>query len=103
VRGFVCNLRLSVWRQANEQSREKVAQLQNALDTRIVVEQAKGYLSGRHGISSEEAFSALRSQARRQRRTVHELARSVLAGELLSDLPDAAADVGVPGHRGRPT
>lgn len=103
VRGFICNLRLNAWRPAHEEAQEKVAQLQNALDTRIVVEQAKGYLVGRYGISSEEAFSALRSQARRQRRTVHELARSVLAGELLSDLDEASVDAGVPGHRGRPT
>jgi len=103
VRGFVCNLRLSVWRDAHEQAQEKVAQLQTALDTRIVVEQAKGYLAGRHSISSEAAFEMLRSQARRQRRTVHELARAVLAGELLTGLEGALADEGVPGHRGRVT
>jgi PAS domain S-box-containing protein len=88
VRGFVCNLRLSVWREAHERAQEKVAQLQNALDTRVVVEQAKGYLMARTGISLEDAFQALRSQARRQRRTVRELAGSVLAGELLGEPPE---------------
>jgi PAS domain S-box-containing protein len=89
VRGVVCNLRLSVWRRAHEQAVEKASQLQHALDTRVVVEQAKGFLAGRHGVSPEDAFDILRAQARRQRRTVHELARSVLAGELLAELEGA--------------
>ena len=103
VRGFVCNLRLSIWRPARARAEEKVTQLQNALDTRIVVEQAKGYLVGRHGISSDSAFTALRAQARSQRRTVQELARAVLAGEVVEGLEVAVTDEGAPGHPGRAT
>jgi PAS domain S-box-containing protein len=101
VRGVVCNLRLSVWRAAHVQAQEKVAQLQNALDTRIVVEQAKGYLVSRHGITPDAAFQALRAQARRQRRTVHELAGAVMTGERLGDLEADPAEEAVPGHQGR--
>jgi PAS domain S-box-containing protein len=104
VRGFVCNLRLSAWREALDQAQEKVTQLQTALDTRLVVEQAKGYLVSRHEITPDEAFQALRAQARRQRRSVQELARSVLAGELLGELEAAArVERDVPGHPARST
>ncbi len=89
VRGFVANLRLSTWRPAQEHAEEKVAQLQTALDSRLLVEQAKGFLAGRHGVSPEYAFAMLRAQARRQQRTVQELARAVLGGESLSDLEGA--------------
>ncbi len=89
VRGFVWNLRLSIWRTAHEQAEAKVAQLQTALDSRLVVEQAKGFLAGRHGISPESAFAMLRAQARRQQRTVRELAGAVLAGEPLVDVESA--------------
>lgn len=86
VRGVVCNLRLSVSRPAQERAEEKVSQLQTALESRLLVEQAKGFLAGRYDISPESGFATLRGQARRQQRTVQELARSVLAGELLDDL-----------------
>jgi plasmid stability protein len=68
------------------------------------VEQAKGYLVSRHEITPDEAFQALRAQARRQRRSVQELARSVLAGELLGELEAAArVERDVPGHPARST
>lgn len=57
-------------------------QLQQALDTRVLLEQAKGALSERHGISVEEAFERIRSHARTNRTKVQEVARQVLTGEL---------------------
>ena len=39
-------------------------QLQNALNTRIVIEQAKGAVAQARGISVDEAFTAIRSYAR---------------------------------------
>jgi AmiR/NasT family two-component response regulator len=65
------------------------------------VEQAKGYLVSRHEITPDEAFQALRAQARRQRRTVHELAGAVMTGERLGDLEADPAEEAVPGHQGR--
>ncbi|HEX7353562.1 MAG TPA: GAF and ANTAR domain-containing protein [Mycobacteriales bacterium] len=55
-------------------------QLQTALDSRVVIEQAKGVLAERHGISLEQAFEQLRTEARRSRRKVGELAREITAG-----------------------
>ena len=50
----------------HEETSELADQLQNALDTRVIIEQAKGMLSERHGESLEEAFDRLRRHARSQ-------------------------------------
>jgi GAF domain-containing protein len=55
------------------------AELQAALDSRVVIEQAKGVLVGRHGLTTREAFERLRSQARDQRRPLPEVARAVVS------------------------
>ena len=47
VRGVVCNLRLSLRRTAQEEAETRVAQLETALETRVIIEQAKGFLAGR--------------------------------------------------------
>jgi GAF domain-containing protein len=57
-------------------------QLQRALDSRVVIEQAKGVISTRHEISIGEAFDVLRNHARRQRRPLREVAAEVVAGTL---------------------
>jgi ANTAR domain-containing protein len=57
---------------------ERNAQLQTALSSRIVIEQAKGILSARLGIGVEAAFTALRSGARANRMKLRELARRVV-------------------------
>jgi AmiR/NasT family two-component response regulator len=59
-------------------SLQQRAQLENALETRIVVEQAKGMLAERLRLSLDEAFELLRGAARTARRRVHELAGEVL-------------------------
>ena len=82
VRGVVCNLRLAVRRAAQEGAEERARQLQGALDTRIVIEQAKGVLVGRHGLTLDEAFEWLRRYARRGQLPVREVCRRVVAGEL---------------------
>jgi hypothetical protein len=53
--------------QGEEQS-ELAGQLQGALNSRQVIEQAKGVLMGRQGISAREAYERLRSRARAERR-----------------------------------
>ena len=53
-------------------------QLQNALNTRIIVEQAKGALAQAEGISVEAAFERLRSRARSSSRRLVEVAQQVL-------------------------
>lgn len=60
---------------------ERQAQLQHALDSRIVIEQAKGILAERRGIGVEEAFELLRGAARSNRVKVQDLARAVVGGD----------------------
>jgi GAF domain-containing protein len=64
--------------EASERGRVAV-ELQVALDSRIAIEQAKGVLVGRHGISPRQAFERLRSLARDQRRPLTEVAKAVVS------------------------
>jgi hypothetical protein len=53
-------------------------QLQTALNSRIVIEQAKGVLVERFRLSPDQAFEALRSGARSSRMRLHSLAAQVV-------------------------
>jgi ANTAR domain/GAF domain len=55
-------------------------QLQGALNSRIVIEQAKGVLAERLGLDMGQAFGQLRGQARLQNRRLAELAGAVANG-----------------------
>jgi PAS domain S-box-containing protein len=68
---------------AGGQQRALAGQLQHALDQRIVVEQAKGALMTRDGMTEEEAWGLLRRTARSAQRNVHDVAREVLDGRRL--------------------
>jgi GAF domain-containing protein len=62
----------------SEQRGELADQLQRALDARVVIEQAKGALVARDGISAGEAFEQMRRRARAERRRVVEIAREIM-------------------------
>jgi GAF domain-containing protein len=62
-----------------EQQSELAAQLQGALDSRKMIEQAKGVLMGRHGISARDAYEQLRAQARAQRRKLSAICAQIVA------------------------
>ena len=62
-------------------------QLQYALDYRIVIERAVGYLMARRGTGAEQAFAELRRTARSQRRKIAEVAQYLLDTGSLPEPP----------------
>lgn len=82
VRGVICNLRCSVRREAHETAERQVEQLTTALRSRVLIEQAKGFLAARHGVTPDAAFTALRKYARSNHLVIHEVSRQVVEGEL---------------------
>jgi ANTAR domain len=67
---------------------ERVAQLETALETRIVIEQAKGIVARAAGVDIEAAFDLIRGTARSRRVELHSVAVAIVAkpGEAESQL-----------------
>jgi hypothetical protein len=57
---------------------ERTIQLQTALDSRILIEQAKGILAARESITPNEAFDKMRRETRSKRMKLHDLARAIV-------------------------
>lgn len=70
-----------------QRARRLATDLQRALDRRIPIEQAKGLVAGTYGLSVGEAFERLRARARREQRSVHDLATQLLAEGLPARWP----------------
>jgi GAF domain-containing protein len=64
-------------------------QLQMALNSRIVIEQAKGMAAERLGLNMEQAFATLRNHARNHNLLLVDVARSVITGTLGASALDA--------------
>ncbi|UQX86939.1 GAF and ANTAR domain-containing protein [Jatrophihabitans telluris] len=62
------------------------AQLQTALNNRLMVEQAKGMLAERGTLGIDDAFGVLREYSRYHRSLIAEVARRITTGELHPDL-----------------
>jgi AmiR/NasT family two-component response regulator len=73
-----------------EAAYERRAQLEQALRTRIVIEQAKGVLAERFTLDVEEAFELLRKAARSHRIKIHALAAEVVQSR---ETPHAIAEI----------
>ena len=58
---------------------ERTIQLQTALDSRVVIEQAKGILAERESITPDKAFEKMRDQARSRRMKLHHLAAGIVS------------------------
>jgi AmiR/NasT family two-component response regulator len=59
-----------------------VSQLQTALESRVLIEQAKGIIAERRHLDMEPAFGLLRRHARSHQLRLHDVARRVVDGEL---------------------
>ena len=64
-----------------EADRQRVSarQLQAALDSRVVIEQAKGMVAAQRGVSVQESFEILRRHARDRNATLRTVAEAVVA------------------------
>jgi hypothetical protein len=71
--------------QARREQEILVEQLQTALTSRVVIEQAKGILAERLGLGTEQAFGLLRQYARNRNHRLTDLARQLIEGR--EDLP----------------
>ncbi len=79
VRGRICNIRdVTERRSAQERLAELNEQLETALTSRVVIEQAKGMLAERRGTSLEEAFRSLRKHARDHNASLQDVATAVV-------------------------
>lgn len=67
---------------ATREARALAVQLQEALDSRVAIEQAKGVIAERAGIEIAEAFVHLRRYARANGRRLTEVAQAVIDGSL---------------------
>jgi transcriptional regulator with GAF, ATPase, and Fis domain len=63
-------------------NRTLATQLQGALDSRIVIEQAKGIVAERRRITVDEAFMQIRQYSRNHNRRLTDVAREVVGGGL---------------------
>ncbi|HEU4514899.1 MAG TPA: PAS domain-containing protein [Nocardioidaceae bacterium] len=82
VRGLVCNLRLNTHRQAYESAERQVEQLNTALRSRVLIEQAKGFLAAKYDLEPDQAFEHLRRYSRSHHVSIHEVARRVVGRDL---------------------
>ncbi len=77
-------------------ARTTVGQFRHALNSRVTIEQAKGILSEREGITTDEAFARLRAAARKHHLKLSGLAASVVERSVpevvLADLAPLATE-----------
>jgi hypothetical protein len=71
---------------------ELADQLQQALDRRVLIEQAKGMVMAKLELGAEQAFALIRREARSRNRRVAEVAGEVLAGHLPARPEDERRD-----------
>jgi len=74
----------SILADENLRLQEETAEMRRQLETRKIVERAKGILQHRHALTEEEAYLRLRNESRRLRRPMRELAEAIILSEDLS-------------------
>jgi GAF domain-containing protein len=88
---------------AADQRSALAEQLQYALDYRVVIERAVGYLMGSQDLDAVTAFSLLRKRARDSQRRVADVSAEILAPPIpvARAVPVSKPDPRVPGNRAR--
>jgi signal transduction protein with GAF and PtsI domain len=74
----------SVLAEQNAKLLEETQEMKRQLETRKLVERAKGILQQKHALSEEEAYLRLRNESRRLRRPMRDLAEAIILAEDLS-------------------
>lgn len=67
----------------NARLMSETLEMKQLLEARKVIERAKGILQHRHGITEEQAYLDLRSESRRLRRPMRDLAEAIILAEEL--------------------
>lgn len=75
---------------ANAKLLEETLEMKRQLETRKLVERAKGILQQRHSLTEEEAYLRLRNESRRLRRPMKDLAEAIILAEDLSRKTESA-------------
>lgn len=71
----------SLLEEENARLTEEAAEAKRQLETRKVVERAKGILQQRQGVTEEEAYLRMRNESRRLRKPMKELAEAIILAE----------------------
>lgn len=74
----------SMLAEENARLQEETAEMKRQLETRKLVERAKGILQMRYKLTEEEAYLRLRNESRRLRRPMRDLAEAIILAEDLS-------------------
>lgn len=74
----------SLLEEENARLLEETQEMKRQLETRKLVERAKGILQHRQGLTEEEAYLRLRNESRRLRRPMRDLAEAIILAEDLS-------------------
>jgi uroporphyrinogen-III synthase len=79
----------SVLADQNAKLHEEAQEMKRQLETRKVVERAKGILQHRYALTEEDAYLRLRNESRRLRRPMKDLAEAIILAEELSRKSEA--------------
>ena len=76
----------------NLRLQEENLDMKRQLETRKLVERAKGILQQKHKLTEEEAYLRLRNESRRLRRPMRDLAEAIIMSEELSSNVDGRGE-----------
>jgi hypothetical protein len=69
--------------EVERQHRLNAEHLQRALDNRVIIEQAKGFVAAQHGLTPGQAFDRIRKYARSHSTDIHLIAQQIMDRKLM--------------------